>query len=77
MRGARTPWRRVLELARQAPAGKVVEVVLWPEGELPRNHRTRLYQVAAQLRAQARRLGLRVEVYRGADGRRLFVDPVA
>lgn len=75
--GRRTKWSRVLDLVREAPAGKVVEVVLWPEGELPRNHRARLYGVAALLRQKARQRGMQIHVYHGHDGRRIFVEPVA
>lgn len=73
--GRRTKWTQVLEQVRRAPEGKVVEVVLWPEGqELPKNHRTRLYNTVALLRQRARKAGLEIQVYRADDGRRIFIE---
>lgn len=73
--GRRTKWTQVLEQVRKAPEGKVVEVVLWPEGqELPRNHRARLYNTVALLRQRARKAGMEIHVYRADDGRRIFIE---
>lgn len=70
----RTKWNLVLEQVKNAPEGKVVEVVLWPDGDLPRNHRARMYNAVALLRQRARKLGLQVNVYKADDGRRIFVE---
>lgn len=76
--GRRTKWTLVLEQVRNAPEGKAVEVVLWSNSEaLPRNHTVRLYNIAALIRARAVKMGMRVNVYRGADGRRLYIERVA
>jgi hypothetical protein len=74
----RTKWNQVLEQVRTAPEGKVVEVVVWSEGEeLPKNHRTRLYNTVALLRQRARKFGMEINVYRGLDGRRIFIERIA
>lgn len=73
--GRRTKWNQVLEQVRTAPEGKVVEVTIWPEGQaLPKNHRTRLYNTVALLRQRARKFGMEIQVYRAADGRRIFIE---
>lgn len=71
----RSRWQLILNEARRTPEGKVVEVVLWPEGqELPGNHLVRLSNAAMMVRKAAKKAGMKVRVWTAADGRRLFVE---
>lgn len=71
----RTKWNEVIQHVKNAPEGKMVEVTLdFPAGISEEKRRVRSYNVAAILRQRAAKQGIRINVYRSTDSRKLYLE---